>query len=116
MKNLNLILAIMMALITINANSQYTNSQGPDTGSIFVNDVSIGTFAWLNPGNAQYADGTYATCPLSESTNNSISNYLKATGFGFMIPTSATICGIIVEIKRHDYRSEERRVGKECRS
>jgi hypothetical protein len=58
----------------------------------------VGTVAWTNPGNAGASDNSYATCSLSISAQ---SHYLKATNFGFSIPTEATIAGIVVEIERN---------------
>ena len=51
--------------------------------------------AWTNPGNVLAQDGLYATCSVSNQT----SEWLKATGYGFVIPSSgATIIGIQVTI------------------
>jgi len=59
-----------------------------------VNQTGIGSIAWTNPGNAISDNSTYATVSLS---NNALSNYLVATGFGFSIPADAIISGIKVE-------------------
>ena len=61
-----------------------------------VDSDATGTVAWTNPMNATTSDNVYATisCPTG------ISHYLKATNFGFSIPTGATINGIVVEIER----------------
>lgn len=40
-----------------------------------------------------------------DSDGSNISHYLKATGFGFSIPSGSTINGILVEIKEHGYSS-----------
>jgi hypothetical protein len=54
-----------------------------------------GTIAWANPTNATgaTADTNYATATLLALE---VSRYLKCTGFGFAIPTDATITGIEV--------------------
>lgn len=77
-------------------------SQGPNSGSTFASDAGIGTIAWTNPGNAASSNNTYATADISDAE---ITQYLKATGFGFSIPVGATINGIIVSIERK--RSKE---------
>lgn len=73
-------------------------SQGPNSGGTFVDDASIGTITWSNPGNAVASDNAYATAVLATSD---VSHYLKATNFGFSIPTNDMIVtGILVEIER----------------
>jgi len=61
------------------------------------NVTGVGTVAWSNPGNVISNDNTYATVAV----NNSTSNYLQATNYGFSIPTEATITGITVTIGRY---------------
>lgn len=62
-----------------------------------VDDSSIGVDTWSNPANAISSDNTYATC--SVVANYMLSHYLKATNFGFSVPTEATINGILVEFE-----------------
>lgn len=54
---------------------------------------------WSNPGNAQASDNVRATAALqtSQATKN-----LKATGFGFAIPSDAVISGILVEVEHSE--------------
>lgn len=68
--------------------SSATNITG--TGA---NQTGIGSNAWTLPNRIQVNDGTFspAVCP---------SNYLKATNFGFSIPSNATIEGIVVNVDR----------------
>ena len=70
-----------------------------DSGALspgtMADDATVGTVAWSNPDNAKVSDNVYATAVLS----NNFSHYLKATNFGFTIPTGATINGIVVEIE-----------------
>lgn len=70
-------------------------SQGPNSGSSFSNDSSAGTVDWVNPGNAIASDDIYATATLVVQP----SHYLLATGFGFSIPLSAVITGVLVEVE-----------------
>lgn len=65
-----------------------------------VNDSAVGTEAWDNPSYASFEDGNYADIWAMSSTFF-YSNYLKATNFGFSIPSGATISGIEVRIKRY---------------
>jgi hypothetical protein len=57
------------------------------------NLTGIGSNAWTLPNRIQADDGTAsnAVCP---------SNYLKATNFGFAIPSNATVEGIVVNVDR----------------
>ncbi len=72
--------------------------QAATTGSNFpstvVNDTGIVGTSWGNPGNAVSSNDTRAVSALAK---NAVSNYLKATGFGFSIPDNAQIDGITVE-------------------
>lgn len=69
-------------------------TQSPGT---MANDTSIGAVAWSNSDNAKVSDNVYATVVLPSS--NVRSNILKATNFGFSIPTGSTINGIFVELE-----------------
>lgn len=73
-------------------------SEGPNDPGTLEDDDAVGTVTWSNPGNAAANDASYATATDNVSTTNSF--YLKATNFGFTIPTGATIDGIVVEIDR----------------
>jgi hypothetical protein len=68
-------------------------SQGPNNGSSF---TSSGTPAWSNPGNAQLSDNSYATVSLASGQT---SGSLLATGFGFTLPGSAIVTGVVVEVE-----------------
>lgn len=72
-------------------------SQGPNAPSTGANDAAVGTVAWTNPGNVTADDSTFATAAL---TAIDTTQFLKATGFGFSIPTGSTVDGILVEWKR----------------
>ena len=62
-----------------------------------VDDGTVGTLAWTSPGNARISDDAYVT---ARQDNSVVSHYLKCTGFGFAIPSSATILGIEVDWER----------------
>jgi len=64
-----------------------------------VNDTTGGVgVAWINANNAKVSDNTYATCQCGSGAGE-LSNYLKATDFGFNIPSGATIEGIKIQIE-----------------
>lgn len=70
--------------------------QGPNSPSTIVDDATVGTVEWVNPDNAKASDNVYA---VFTSGGTDISHYLKATNFGFSIPTGATINGILAEVE-----------------
>lgn len=59
-------------------------------------DTSVGTEAWSNLGNITQDDSNYATSSLIGQ--NDTSRLLKATNFGFSVPSNATIVSIGVRI------------------
>ena len=61
------------------------------------NDSSYGNYAWTNVDNVKTSDNTYATSVV-EWTD--ITQYLKATNFGFNISSGSTINGVLVEVER----------------
>lgn len=74
-------------------------SQGPNNpGTLASSSASGGSASWANPGNAASSDNSYAIASINPSFG--YTHYLKATNFGFSIPSGVTINGIIVEIER----------------
>jgi hypothetical protein len=74
-------------------------SEGPRSPGTMANDAAVGAVAWTNTGNAVSSNDSYATCVFG---GGSTTQYLKATNFGFAIPSGATIDGIAVAIERKD--------------
>lgn len=70
---------------------------GPNSGTTFVDDSTVGTITVTNPSNAALSDNSYATLVLLISQ---VSHYLKCTGFNFAIPLDATITGVTVAVER----------------
>ena len=66
-----------------------------------VNVPSVGTLTWTNPANAVSIDAAYATANATSATGTQLANYLECTGYGFAIPSGATINGITVNIVRN---------------
>src|SRR3989304_4301936 len=74
---------------------------GPNNGSAFSNVAIAGsTSTWTNAGNAQTSDNSYASNTTSLATNGDYTDYLKATGFGFSVPVTASMDGIVIEVER----------------
>lgn len=70
-------------------------SQGPNISGTQANDGAGPN--WLNLGNITSSNNVYSTVSFNAGSNTA---YLKATNFGFSIPTGATINGIVVDIER----------------
>ena len=81
-----------------------TSTVGANNGGTFSTMAYSGsTFAWSNPSNAQNADGSYAIAGATLAIlSTAWSNYLVVQNFGFSIPSTATICEIIVDIQRSE--------------
>lgn len=73
------------------------SSIGPYSPTTVVS-AAPGDVAWSTPSNAASSNNSYATVTLSGAAN--LSEYLKATDFGFNIPSGATIDGIVVEVEK----------------
>lgn len=72
-------------------------SQGPRGGSTHVDTLDNGQ-PWSNVGNLLLPDGQYANILVATLTD---SNSIHSTGFGFTIPGTATVDGVLVEILGH---------------
>lgn len=77
-----------VAIAQVNASSNKFCGTGAD-------DVTVGTVSWTNPTNIYALDTTYATCILD--TNQS--HYLKATNFGFSLPSNAVVTGVTAKLR-----------------
>lgn len=71
-------------------------SQGPNSSGTAANDASAGFSIWTNPTNVYTSNNVKATNLIYDFNST---HYLKATNFGFSIPSGATIDGIIVEVE-----------------
>lgn len=69
---------------------------GPNLAGTGADDSAVGTIAWSSPGNLTAEDGSEAAASV---TAGATTHYLKATNFGFSIPSGDTIDGILVEVK-----------------
>ena len=75
-------------------------SEGPNGPASAVNDTSIGTVSWLNPGYATNGPGGGERASVSLPGQGGTSHYLLAYDFGFAIPTNRIVIGITVEIQK----------------
>lgn len=73
--------------------------QGPKAGTIAESIPRTGSpgVAWTNPGGGRNVDGMYASASLDIGQG---SEHLRVTGYGFNIPPTVTVHGVVVELKR----------------
>ena len=90
--------AAMLLLVMSSAAEAVTVTGSPTTCTSV---TGVGTLAWSNPGNALALDGVYTLATATSATGTQLTNYLKCSGYGFNIPSTATINGITVNIVRH---------------
>ena len=77
-------------------------TQGPNFPSAATN-VSTGTEineAWVNPTNVFSGNASEAAITAATYDSPDISHQLTTSGYGFTVPTDATIDGITVEVER----------------
>ena len=100
------VIALVTCLLTLGKTEQKSQTitlgadSGADSPGTMADDDAVGTVEWINPDNAKTSNDTYTTATNSSiEYDDSSSNYLKATNFGFSIPSGATIDGIKVEVE-----------------
>ena len=69
--------------------------RGPILPTAAADSPAVGTVAWSNPTNVELQDGSSATIIVSGAQ---VSHYLRASGYGFSVPTGATIDGIMATV------------------
>ncbi|MBP9850695.1 MAG: hypothetical protein KBC47_03310 [Candidatus Peribacteraceae bacterium] len=97
MKNISF-LFLFVFLFGVSVTPAFAASSGARSAGTGANDATVGTQAWTTPTKIDANDGTHALA--TEITSNLISQYLKATNFGFSIPDGAQIDGIIANVER----------------
>ena len=71
--------------------------------SVCVNDNSNGsTYSWSSLGSVGASDNSYAQ---ANGYNGSVTQYLKCTGYGFNIPSGATITGIVAGVQDYSQKT-----------
>ncbi len=70
-------------------------SQGP-YGSSDLSTSGVGGGAWSSPTSAGVSDNAYA---FHQSSGSGVTQELQARGFGFTVPASATINGVVFQVE-----------------
>ena len=65
--------------------------------SVVVDDARVGSVAWTNLAGPKGAGGEAARATLSGSA---VTHWLLTTGYGFALPTGATVRGLVVTVVR----------------
>lgn len=81
-----------------------TTTTGDTAPGTAADDSAVGTVPWTNPSNAKASDNSYAT--TTDPGTAATTHYLKVTNFGFALPTSATVLGVVVKIERHQVNND----------
>lgn len=102
--NIPLALVVVFLVVVLVTLLVGTKNASADTVTEFanasgdcVNTTGIGTVAWSSPGNAFSSNDSYATA----SVDGTVTNYIKCTNYGFSIPSTNIIDGIVVTIERN---------------
>lgn len=77
-------------------------SSGPNNPTVAGNNGVAGSpsYSWSNTGNVFSSNNVYATCDgISDGPSPAYTNRLRITGFGFSIPTDATVNGVLAEVE-----------------
>lgn len=109
MKRTLLIIPVLLLLV-VGAYVAFASSVGPNNAStaanVLINGLASGFGggdAWVNINNSKVVDGVFATGVTCSSCDYA-TELDQLTGFGFSVPTNATINGIIVTITREQVK------------
>lgn len=84
-----------LLVFTSTIHQAYALTAGPNNPGTLANSPVLGGDDWINPTNAASSNNSYATTTL----NGGSTDHLRATNFGFSIPSGSTINGITVEVE-----------------
>lgn len=93
--DIKLLTVTMTVLFLFFGNFLTAQVAGPNFPSVGANINGIGTYNWVNAGNITVDDTNYASVAIN---SNNESRYLRGLDYGFAIPATATINGIVVTI------------------
>ncbi len=91
------LLTVLVLLQLVFARAQCVPST-TNSGSVSVNNAAVGSVLWSSLAGVLGSDDIYAT--VGSLGSGVVSNYITVTNFGFSIPSSVTLCGIVVEVER----------------
>ena len=89
------LVSLAIVFITQPGNSTAAGTSSTKFAGTGAEDTSVGTRSWSNYSNVTASDDSRAT--IEYELGSYTTYYIKATNFGFNIPSGATIDGIVVE-------------------
>ena len=99
-------------LVSLNSPTPPTAISVSRSATVGANVSSIGSRAWTNPANITLSDDIRSRVILDTASSGEISNFLKASNFGFAIPTGSTITGIQASVEwQVDYSRVSLQIG-----
>jgi cysteine-rich repeat protein len=90
-------LVLALAALAFSGRVHAQQSVGPNSPSTVVSDATIAGSVWSFTANATASDNQYAQAP---TMTGSVTEYLKATGFGFSLAPAAIVMGIEVRVEK----------------
>jgi len=83
------------------ASQTRTAGTGASSSTVYAGDPTGGYYAWANPSRITADDASLSTVtfPSAAGTSNTASEYLRASNFGFSIPTGARIDGVTTSVE-----------------
>jgi len=90
----------LLLILSFQLSKAQCSSQGAFSGSIFSDDNATGVYTFNTPSNAAASDNNRTFAAALIGMLSGTTHYLKATSFGFSIPSSANICGIELQIEK----------------
>lgn len=93
--------ALFLIFSTGNAFSQCLPT-GATAPSTVTNNAVAGSLGWSNLLNGISSNNSYISCgSLLGILASAQTNYIQSSGYGFAIPSTATVCGIEVRVERN---------------
>jgi len=103
LKNILLFLCTAFLLIFSNSNAfSQCAPTGATPASTITNNSATGSLGWSNLLNGLSSNNSYISCgTLLGILASAQTNYIQSSGYGFAIPSTATVCGIEVRVERN---------------
>ncbi len=101
-KNITLLCTAFLLIFS----TSHVLSQCVPTGATYpstvTNNGSTGSLSWSNLVNGISSNNSYISCgTLLGVLASAQTNYIQTSGYGFAIPSTATVCGIEVRVERN---------------
>lgn len=95
-----IVFVLFSGLLSGYSYSQCTATSALSGSSFTTQSLSGSSYNWNNSSNLASSDDNRTTAAAVVGVLSGTTNYVKATGFGFAIPSGSGICGVKVEIEK----------------